>query len=84
VWFGGVVGQIISTSFYTQGDTRTPMVIGSVAFTAAIALKLGGFYAFGISGLAVAATLYYVGSAGAQWVVLERRLRRRGPVQGDE
>ena len=84
VWFGGVAGQIISTSFYAQGDTRTPMVIGSVAFTVAIALKLGGFYAFGISGLALAATLYYVGSAGAQWVVLERRLRRRGPAQGDE
>ena len=81
VWFGGVAGQIISTSFYAQGDTRTPIVIGAAAFTVAIALKIGGFYAFGISGLAVAATLYYLGSAGAQWVVLERRLRRRlGPV----
>jgi putative peptidoglycan lipid II flippase len=77
VWFGGVGGQIISTSYYAQGDTRTPIVIGSVAFTIAIALKLGGFYAFGISGLALAATLYYLGSAGAQWIVLERRLRVR-------
>lgn len=77
VWFGGVGGQIISSSYYAQGDTRTPILIGSVAFTIAIALKVGGFYAFGISGLALAATLYYLGSAGAQWLVLERRLRVR-------
>jgi putative peptidoglycan lipid II flippase len=77
VWCGSVGGQIISSSYYAQGDTRTPILIGSVAFTIAIALKVGGFYAFGISGLAVAATLYYLGSAGAQWLVLERRLQRQ-------
>lgn len=75
VWVGGVVGQIIATSFYAQGDTRTPMTIGAVAFTLAIPLKLGGFYVFGLPGLAAAASLYYLGSAGTQWLVLERRLR---------
>jgi putative peptidoglycan lipid II flippase len=76
VWVGGVAGQIIAASFYAQGDTRTPITIGVIAFTLAIPLKLGGFYVFGLLGLAGAASLYYLGSAGTQWVTLERRIRR--------
>jgi putative peptidoglycan lipid II flippase len=78
VWVGGVAGQIIAASFYAQGDTRTPITIGVIAFTLAIPLKLRGFYVFGVLGLAVAASLYYLGSAGTQWVTLERRIRRTG------
>jgi putative peptidoglycan lipid II flippase len=77
VWLGSVAGQIIASSFYAQGDTRTPIVVGIATFTVAIGLKIGGFFAFGIMGLAVAATLYYLSSAGIQWFILERRLRRR-------
>jgi peptidoglycan biosynthesis protein MviN/MurJ (putative lipid II flippase) len=76
VWIGGVAGQIIAVSFYAQGDTRTPITIGAIAFTLAIPLKLGGFYVFGLLGLAAAASLYYLGSAGTQWLTLDRRLRR--------
>jgi putative peptidoglycan lipid II flippase len=78
VWVGGVAGQIIAVSFYAQGDTRTPITIGAIAFTLAIPLKLGAFYVFGLLGLAAAASLYYLGSAGTQWLALERRLRRTG------
>jgi putative peptidoglycan lipid II flippase len=77
MWVGGAAGQIISSAYYAQGDTRTPMLIGAATFTIAIALKLGGFYAFGIWGLAAATSLYYIGSMGLQWAVLERRLRGR-------
>lgn len=77
MWVGGAAGQIISSAYYAQGDTRTPMLIGAATFTIAIALKLGGFYAFGIWGLAAATSLYYLGSMGLQWAVLERRLRGR-------
>ncbi|MGH7511955.1 MAG: lipid II flippase MurJ [Gemmatimonadales bacterium] len=79
VWIGGVAGQIVAVSFYAQGDTRTPITIGAIAFTLAIPLKLGGFYVFGLLGLAVAASLYYLGSAGTQWLVLDRRLRQLAP-----
>jgi peptidoglycan biosynthesis protein MviN/MurJ (putative lipid II flippase) len=77
VWFGSVAGQIIAASFYAEGDTRTPMVVGAATCTVAIGLKVAGFFAFGITGLAVAASLYYLSSASVQWIILERRLRRR-------
>src|SRR4029079_8322465 len=60
VWIGGVAGQIIAVFFYAQGHTRTPITIGAIAFTLAIPLKLGGFYVFGLLGLAAAASLYYL------------------------
>jgi putative peptidoglycan lipid II flippase len=76
LWVGGTLGLIIGASFYAQGNTRTPMVIGAIAFTVAIPLKVGGFYVFGLLGVAAAASLYYLCSAGIQWLALERGLRR--------
>ena len=64
VWVGGAVGQILSTSFYAQGDTRTPTRVGIVGFTLAIALKLVAFRGYGIEGLALAASAYYVHERG--------------------
>lgn len=60
VWFGGAVGQILSSSFYAQGDTTTPTRIGVLGFTVGILLKVGGFYLFGILGIAVGTSLYYM------------------------
>jgi putative peptidoglycan lipid II flippase len=76
VWVGGAAGQVLSTSFYTRGDTRTPTRIGVIGFTFAIALKLLAFKYFGIRGLAAAASLYYLGNATALYLTLRRDLRR--------
>ncbi|HZN97173.1 MAG TPA: lipid II flippase MurJ [Gemmatimonadales bacterium] len=76
VWIGGAAGQVLSTSFYATGDTRTPTRIGVVGFSIAIALKLLAFWYFGILGLAVAASLYYLGNSVALLVTLRRDLRR--------
>ena len=76
VWIGGAAGQVLSTSFYSTGDTRTPMRIGVIGFTIAILLKLMAFHAFGITGLAIAASVYYLGNMVALLLTLRRDLRR--------
>jgi putative peptidoglycan lipid II flippase len=76
VWIGGAAGQVLATSFYASGDTRTPTRIGVIGFTVAIGLKLLAFRYFGLLGLAVAASLYYLGNTVALLVTLRRDLRR--------
>jgi putative peptidoglycan lipid II flippase len=76
VWIGGVVGQVLSTSFYAQGDTRTPTLIGVAGFTFAIVLKVAAFRWHGITGLALAASTYYLLNATVLLVCLRRRARR--------
>jgi putative peptidoglycan lipid II flippase len=76
VWIGGTVGQILSTSFYAQGDTRTPARVGVVGFTLAVLLKLLAFRQYGIEGLALAASAYYLLNATVLLALLRRRMRR--------
>jgi putative peptidoglycan lipid II flippase len=76
VWVGGAAGQVLSTSFYASGDTRTPTRIGVIGFTIAIVLKLIAFWYYGIFGLAVAASFYYLGNTVALLLTLRRELRR--------
>ncbi len=58
-WMGGPIGQILAGSFYAKGNTVTPTKIGIFGFTIGIFLKLGGFYLWGIIGIAVGTSLYY-------------------------
>jgi putative peptidoglycan lipid II flippase len=78
VWCGGTLGQILAGAFYAQGDTRTPTRVGIVGFTLAVALKLVAFREYGIEGLALAASAYYLLNAVVLLVCLRRRTRRAG------
>ena len=78
VWLGGVVGLLLSTSFYVLGDTWTPVRIGVIGFTVAIVMKLAAFRAFGLPGLAAAASASCSMTAGAIGLALGRRLGRGG------
>ena len=78
----GAMGTLTAGAFYAQGDTRTPTWLGSLAFTVGIALKAAMFNYFGVWGLAVAITAYYLSSLFLQWFVLWRRGAMRHFAKG--
>lgn len=75
IFIGGALGQILSTAFYALTDTITPTKIGAVVFTLGIALKIFGFFLFGILGIAIGSSLHYSLAAAALFVSLENKLR---------
>jgi putative peptidoglycan lipid II flippase len=60
MFIGGVMGQICSSSFYACGDTTTPTHISMMTYTVYIPTKIVAFYLWGVSGLAITTSIYYV------------------------
>lgn len=77
VWVGGAVGQILASSFYAKGNTRTPTKIGVLGFTLGLGLKLAGFWLWGVVGIAVGTSLYYGFNAFLLKWSLSRQLKSR-------
>ena len=77
VWVGGAVGQILSSSFYAKGNTRTPTRIGIFGFTLGLGFKVLGFWLWGVLGIAVGTSLYYLINAFLLKFLLSQRLRKR-------
>lgn len=67
-------GTIVVACFYAMGDMLTPTRIGSIAFVCGLFIKSFAFLAFGIKGLAVGASVYYLGSMTLNCLVLEKRI----------
>ena len=77
--FVGAAGTAVVAVFYALGDTRTPAWIGVVGFFVGVAAKSLAFLAFGIAGLALAASLYYLANLAALVLSVERRLGSLAP-----
>jgi putative peptidoglycan lipid II flippase len=77
VLVGGSVGSISGSAFYAIGDTRTPAVIGVVAYTVGVVLKFVGFSLAGVVGIAIATTCYYALLNVLLHVELTHRVQRR-------
>lgn len=56
----GNMGAVMTSMFYARGDTRAPTVSGAVAYTLGIPIKVVLFQYFGVGGLAVGVSLYYI------------------------
>jgi len=77
VWVGGALGQILSSSFYAKGNTRTPTKIGVFGFTIGLGMKVVGFLYWGILGIAVGTSLYYLLNAFLLKLALQQSLNKR-------
>lgn len=73
---GGSVGQIAAMAFYATGDTRSPTIIGVIGFSIGIVLKVGGFFLFGVIGIAAATTIYYLFNVVILETVLTWKIRK--------
>ena len=73
-FIAGTLGQILSLSFYAQGNTKTPTRIGMVGFTLGLGLKIGGFFLKGVLGLAVGTSIYYCLNAILLYIFLRRNI----------
>ncbi|MCI5137042.1 MAG: virulence factor MviN, partial [Candidatus Electrothrix sp. AR1] len=56
----GNLGVIMTTMFYSLGDTKSPTVIGFIAYTLGLIVKILLFYFYGILGLSLGVTIYYM------------------------
>ena len=73
VFVGGTVGQICSSSFYACGDTATPTFISTLTYTVYIPSKVAAFYLWGIAGLAIATSVYYLANLSLLLYFFERK-----------
>jgi peptidoglycan biosynthesis protein MviN/MurJ (putative lipid II flippase) len=69
-------GPIMVAGFYAMGDSVTPTILGLSGFAASIILKYIGFAAWGMEGLVVATSTYYVGNLLIGSLLLERKISR--------
>lgn len=73
MFFGGAAGQISSSSFYACGDTVTPTRMSVLTYTAYIPGKVIAFYFWGVAGLAIATSIYYMANLSLQIYLLEKK-----------
>lgn len=72
MFFGGAVGQVSASSFYAAGDTRTPVRLGMLTYTFFVPCKVIAFLNYGISGLAIATSIYYLVNFFFQFHILTK------------
>jgi putative peptidoglycan lipid II flippase len=73
----GTVGQITSVAFYAMGDTKTPTRLSILTFLIYVPLKVIIFLRYGLIGLAVTTSIYFVTNFVLQLFILERTIARR-------
>lgn len=71
-FMGGAGGQICSISFYAKGDTVSPTKVSVIAYSIYIPAKIMTYYFFGVPGLAVVTSVYYMMSLLVQMYLLNK------------
>jgi putative peptidoglycan lipid II flippase len=73
---GGGAGLVLSEAFFAKGQTRTPALVMAACFTAGVAVKFLGYSLEGVSGLALATSLYFMSYPLILYALLEAQLTR--------
>lgn len=82
---GGAVVQATAGAFYGMGNTKTPTKVSTVLYTLYIPVKILAFIKFGLIGLAVSMSSYFLTNSVSQFWLLRRRAepkRSSGDVPG--
>lgn len=73
VFVGGAMAQITSSAFYARGDTAILVRISMISYTGFIFCKTAAFYFWGILGLSITTSLYYLTNLAVQSYLLKKR-----------
>ncbi|MCD6322890.1 MAG: hypothetical protein J7L77_07665 [Clostridiales bacterium] len=69
---GGLAGQITSSTFYACGDTVTPVKLSMGSYTIYLPSKVISFYLWGVMGLAISTSVYYMANLTLQIYFLKK------------
>ena len=72
---GDFVSTLISSSFYSRGDTKTPSLLSILTFTIFIPVKFIAFYFSGVYGLAMASSAYSLINMMALYKIIMVKLK---------
>lgn len=70
-------GTVVVAAFYAMGNTKTPVKIGVIAFIASVGIKSFGYLIFGIPGLVLATSIYYISNMLVMCIFLEKFINEK-------
>jgi putative peptidoglycan lipid II flippase len=73
----GWLGTFTTTTLHAAGDTRSPMILSLVTYTLYTPLKFLAFGRFGLLGLAIATSIYYLVNLIGQLIFIRQMLRNK-------
>lgn len=74
-------GSVVMQTFYALGETRLPVQVSSVMFVLGAIIKSVAFIGFGMYGLALATSAYYLANLVIMCLLLERRIGVQLPAR---
>jgi putative peptidoglycan lipid II flippase len=83
VWIGGALGQVLAPSFYAKGNTTTPTKIGIFGFSLGLLFKFSGFYLWGVVGVAIGTSLYYLLNSGLLYLFLNKEMHAEEGIKAN-
>jgi putative peptidoglycan lipid II flippase len=76
---GGAVVQATACAFYGMGNTKTPTKVSTVLYTLYIPVKILAFIKFGLIGLAVSMSSYFLTNSISQFWLLRKKVEPNVP-----
>jgi peptidoglycan biosynthesis protein MviN/MurJ (putative lipid II flippase) len=72
---GGTLVQATAGAFYAMGNTRTPTKISTLLYTLYVPIKVLAFFKFGVVGLALAMSTYFLTNSVLQFWLLRQGVK---------
>jgi putative peptidoglycan lipid II flippase len=73
---GGALVQATAGAFYARGNTKTPTKVSTLLYTLYIPAKIVAFFKFGLIGLALTMSTYFLANSVIQFWLLRKEVSR--------